>query len=405
MELFRIKSRLTKKELLFYTAFGINIFRRLLQVSLINYITPSFLYRGADYLVLILLLVQWISYEKFTIKKLLVWGISLSTCLLMFIMHGYLSPLIAISLVLSAQDIKIERLVKFSSRILLSITLIVVGSYALGIVQDYTYVHRVGGELVTAHSYGFKYYGTIGYIFMTLTASYLFLHKKSKVIVLIILFFVNYWAYSFHTTRLAFYVSVAFIIFYILLNRFEVIKLKLKIWKPIAAIFPTLLCFVTYVLVRLYSQGGRTALLTVFNTINSRFAYSAEAVREYGICLMGSKVIMYGNEKLIYGNATTGFYIDSGYIYSLVAYGIIMTVVILILYTILLRYLVDEKAAFLTIWTMFLLVCSMMNDFLLSPEYNLVMFLIPQAIISAYKKRQKHNEVSKVMIRKSISRV
>lgn len=405
MELFRRKSRLNKKELLFYTAFGINIFRRLLQVSLLNYITPSFLYRGADYLVLILLLVKWISYEKFTIRKLLVWGLSLSTCLLMFIMHGYLSPLIAISLILSAQDIKIESLVKFSSRTLLLITLIVVGSYVLGTVQDYTYAHRVGGELVTAHSYGFKYYGTIGYIFMTLTASYLFLHRKSKIIVLILLFLVNYWAYGFHTTRLAFYGSVAFMIFDILLNRFEVIKLKRKIWKFIATTFPSLLCLTTYVLVRLYSQGGRTALLTVFNTINSRFAYSAKAISEYGIRLMGSKVIMYGNEKLIYGNATTGFFIDSGYIYSLVAYGIIMTVVILILYTILLRYLVDEKAAFLTIWTMFLLVCSMMNDFLLSPEYNLVMFLIPQAIISAYKKRQKNNEISKVLIEKSISRV
>ena len=108
--------------------------------------------------------------------------------------------------------------------------------------------------------------------------------------------------------------------------------------------------------------------------------YAVEAIEKYGIRLFATRVQQFGNTAKVYGSAESAFYIDSGYVYSVIAYGIIFTVLVLVLYTILFRYLYQTNEKILYLWVATMLFSSIMNNFLYDIMNNPVLFLIPAAV-------------------------
>lgn len=117
------------------------------------------------------------------------------------------------------------------------------------------------------------------------------------------------------------------------------------------------------------------------NTIVGRLEYSVEAIERYGIHMFSTRVEQLGNTALVYGGESSAFYIDSGYVYSIIAYGIFFTVISLMAYTVLLRYLYMTKQRVLYLWIVTMLFASIMNNFLYDIINNPVLFLIPVAVL------------------------
>ena len=260
-------------------------------------------------------------------------------------------------------------------------------SCVVNILPDYTYTHRMGDIIKVAHSYGFKYYSSPGYIAMALTAIYLYLHENSSYFKLGIIAFINYALFLYHTNQTSILISVFLIIVYIFTRKIKILTFDNKIWNCFSTVFPSLLCLGTVELINLYAINA-LILSQSFSTLTSRLKYSLQAINQYGISLFGTKVTMYGNTQRYYGNATSGFYIDSGFLYSLIAYGIIFTVVLILIYTIIYKYTV-KCDGFLFVWMSVILAACVVNNYLLSCYFNPLIFLLPQAIQNLSNKDKK----------------
>ena len=99
---------------------------------------------------------------------------------------------------------------------------------------------------------------------------------------------------------------------------------------------------------------------------------------------------MAGNSVL--GNPVKYFYIDSGFAYSLLGYGLIFTVIVVFLYTVLFRYscFVNDKYLFVCITAV--LFFTMINNTWVTLNYNpMLLFSLP-ALEFLQARRGKHDE-------------
>ncbi len=382
--------RISLKNILFFSALSIYMVRLMLDTSLYDYILPGGWTRLVNGAVLALLVLKWLTGEEYTIKKLAVWACVFLLMFVVAIANNYLNLFVVIALVFSAQDIEFDDILKCILLCLCILTLFVIGSCGLGILEDYVYPHHIVSFIDTGHSLGFKYYSTPGYIAMALTAMYLYLDRHCGYIRLILLTAANILFYLIHTTALAIAVSLIMIAAYVVTVKWSWFKFQKKIWDYLAILAPLGFFSGTVLLVLLYAGDGFSINIPILSTIASRLEYSIEALEEYGLHLFGTRVTMYGNTALFYGEADSGFYIDSGYIYMLIAYGILVSIVVIICYMILSHYVYMQHDAYGYAWLIVILAICSINNFVFSVDYNPLLFLLPKALFDVYSKEKQY---------------
>lgn len=379
--------RVKRENLFFYLAFCLYLLNTVLNASLYTELIPRTFFRLVDLSVVGILVVKWLISESFGIKKFLIWCMMLATVVCIVLQSGYVSLALAITVLLSAEDAEFDNLLKIDACILFFGMILVILTCKAGLIPDYTFSHRLGDKVSLAHSLGFKYYSTLGFMAMTLSIIYLYFQKNCSYLRMLMLVLVNYLFYRVHSTNLSFYLTLLFMAGYVIVVKWKVITFQSGFWKFAATILPVVLSLGTLGMVLLYRSNILTVSISFLNTIRNRFVYTVQAIDQYGIHLLGAKVEMYGNTELEYGDATSAFYIDSGYMYSLIAYGIIFTCLIVFLYTIAFRFIYDMHKPVLYMWMTMILAACCINNFLLSPVYNPMQFLIPAAIMKSGMKK------------------
>ncbi len=364
-----------REETLFFIALHIYIADTFLEMSVYDYMWDRLILQGIKYSMMIFLALKWMLYEKYDLKKTFMWIAFLGCAVLAVLVGRYTSLLLAVSLAISGEGIPFRKMVKHLLVGELFWTAVIMLSCFAGILPDYTYEHAQAYEGAIAHSYGFKYYSLWGNLVLAFIMMWAWLRgKRITWGEILIGFLLNYGLYRLHTTNLPYYVCTVALVFVVLISKCG-LTFRGKFWKWIGILAPWLLFAGTACLFVLHQRGVFTIDRTEHYTLWSRFNYTQQAIDDYGIHPFGSDIKMLGNTQLMYGEAESSFYIDSGYMYILLAYGICMTVLLLFLYSVILRYISLKEESFLFVWLMAYLFMDVINNYTID-IYNIPVILL-----------------------------
>ena len=276
--------------------------------------------------------------------------------------------------VLTAEYTDFRSLVKVSICCTLPALLFVIFCSLVGVIPDYLFVHNG----MKAHSLGYSYYANVPYTLMFNMIAYLYLRgKKLKWLEVGVLLIINQIIFSFSTTRLTYYIFLGVLALFVVFVKLSVFKnVNRGIFKLIAVIgYPS--AFAVAIWSAMHYNNESEFWKSADDLFNTRISLSHKGFEMYDIKLFGQYIKMLGNA---YGNNVTQytyFYIDSGYVYSLLGYGIVFTAVLLAAYSFLMWYACRSNNKPLLVWAFALMVFTVINNAWTAITYNpLLMYLM-----------------------------
>lgn len=266
--------------------------------------------------------------------------------------------------------------------------IIVIVPALLGFIPDDIYYH--GG--MKAHCLGFAYYSNIPYIVLmeTIMVYWLICSKKVEQLFLSVSIPIHILVYRICTVRLVFYVYILFLISIFVLS---VIRSK-KQHKLLNCIAPFFYPVTAILVIWASFRYKSSAILSAINVmINYRLKFNLQGFERYGVSLFGQRIEFtkeYVDENFI----NHYFYIDCGYVYMLIGYGLILFTIIMLIYTLLSRYAVETNNIKLISWCFTICVFSVINNIMFNTALNPLLILGVNLLLpnySGYMQRPLNN--------------
>ena len=260
----------------------------------------------------------------------------------------------------------------------------------IGVITDYIYYGVSDNVQRYAHCYGFTYYSKMPFILFYCLLTYLCLRRERMMLAEYAgILLLNWYIYRQTTLRLTYYLTIFVVIAAFMMSRIRNLNLNRKPFRILASIgFPVGL-LATYFIMLLYDNSN-ALWSSLPGSLHARIRLNGEGYHTYGIKLLGSYIKMAGNSVL--GNPAKYFYIDSGFAYSLLGYGLVFTVIVVILYTILFRYACFVNDRYLFVCITAVLFFTMINNTWVTLNYNpMLLFSLP-ALEFLQARRWKHGE-------------
>lgn len=125
-----------------------------------------------------------------------------------------------------------------------------------------------------------------------------------------------------------------------------------------------------------------SAIIFAFNEmINSRLKFNLQGFEQYGVNLIGQRIK--SNQEYIDQNFVNHyFYIDCGYVYMLIGYGLILFAIIMFLYTYLSHYAMKTNNIKLISWCFAICVFSIINNIMFNTALNPLLILGIKLLLS-----------------------
>ena len=391
------------EEVLFFIALHIYMADMYLEMSVFNITWNRRILQLIKYSVLLVLVVKWILCEKWHFKKVLVWGIVFSLCLVLMVVGHYTSLLMAMAMVLSARDIPFRKILKHVlAAEIIWILLIMLCCFA-GLLPDLTFSHEESFAGKLAHTFGFQYYSNWGDCVLAMIMIWCYLRgRKCTWGELVLLLLLNHGLYYFHTVSLTYYGAYAYLFAFVLIVKTGWLRLDGKVWRALCVSVPWVLTALTLTLVKLYQLKTLRIPAGRLSTIRSRFEYTLQAIRTYGFSLFGHDIVQYGNSDLNYRGAASGFFLDSGYMYILLAYGTVFACVLLYLYSLLYLHLWKQGEDLLIAWLTIFMFMNIVNNFFIDIPNNPLLFLMADSL--AYSGKLRFPEIGQALVRRRHAR-
>ncbi|RHB40471.1 hypothetical protein DW886_21430 [Enterocloster aldenensis] len=389
-------------EVTFIIGYGLYILYRALFGSAFQEILSGNIKRSLKILVLFILIIAYFAKRKVSVKSFYQTIGLLALGVFTYAFCESTDLICIILLFITSYSVDISKIIK-SSIIINTIMIVLVFTFnRIGVLPDYTYSHYSVLEktIVQAHTYGFLHYSTPA--FMILFLSFMVLYFKRSTIVYTILFGINLITYSIFTARLPFFIFIITLLLIFVFNKAHIVKLIGNKLRKFISLLPFVFITISYLLCWFYNSGNY--IFTIMNAITSnRLLQGNVGLNEYGIHLFGTPIEMAGTYALKYGalqgqSMSNYFYLDNDYLYSLIYYGVIFTVLILFVYSSLVDYSLKEGNTFIFIWSIMTLVFALINSTLLIVEYNPLIFLGIKVLLKEQKinfifnNRDKDNE-------------
>ncbi len=276
-------------------------------------------------------------------------------------------------LIMASYNIPFSHIARKCLHAIFLIFLVVLLSLSLGIVEDRLYYRDKDiFENSFAHDLGFKYYGYYAYLAMGFVQCLIYRWRKNMNLPkIILLLLISYIMFILSSTRLQMYSCIAFIGFCIILPLIPKFLFNNKLSGLLSLILYPGICVVLYYVSK-YSI--LSLFLYNFDEINrmtsGRLRLNEEAFTYYDATLWGNK--MEFDTEI---GTNTYFYVDSGYLHTLLESGIVYTALIMLLYSVLFYKVYRAKAYFLYIWLgLYSLIC-ISNGLLTSLLANPILLL------------------------------
>lgn len=272
-------------------------------------------------------------------------------------------------LIFSAKDIPFRTILKTQYRTVLCLLLFLLLAVSTGLISDLHFSKKIvlwGAETVyMAHGLGFVYFSGFAYYVMLLLLLSMLLREQMSLFSVAIMLFISFTVYELCYTRIQIIGCLFIVIFFYVLKKWR-LKFESRIWGFIAyIIYPLffigscLLPFMTF-----YGSAEATAE-DIDESVNGRMMLNTMAFSRYDINFLGNRIeIETGKRALDY------FYIDSGYVYSLLGYGIIFSFILLLMYSTALYKAYKNGNIFVYFGLLFFMILNVFNDFFMQLNFN-----------------------------------
>lgn len=277
---------------------------------------------------------------------------------------------------------KIQKIIAYYTIVF---SFLVVFCSLIGVVPNDVYVH--GADV--AYSMGFFYYSSLSYNIFFSTVLLLGLNRKcnkrgQRYVNVFIFLLVNYSIYKITTTRLTLTVTLitAFLYLYIYRHKEFVPKRRIMVLAWLA--FP-ISAFINY-LVAVYYTPANKLMLMMNTALRSRLVLAQQGIEKYGVTLFGSQL---ENINGIINGYQIYFYIDNGYINTLLSYGIILFAIVIIAYSSVTIYAIrNNEKTLLLLCAVTCLFCYV-NNVLMSFALNPVLLMAPNIATNLVENKQR----------------
>ncbi len=257
-----------------------------------------------------------------------------------------------------------------------------VGFFTCGIVVVLVFVADLVGIVPTrffyrgsarAHTFGFGYYNTVPYVFFFMILEHFYIkssnHKEASWGWLITIFAINFILYKLSTLRLVYYLVCFVLIAYVLLVKFKFINLRNKLLiTGSVMLFPVL--FVVSIWMYYSFTINNDMFVKLNQLLSERLILGNQALNHYSINLFGNRIetIRTANEY---------FYVDSGFLYSILGYGLLFSGMALGIYMYLCKYAAKSNNKVLFIWLFAVALFSVINNTWVSLYINPILLYFP----------------------------
>lgn len=224
----------------------------------------------------------------------------------------------------------------------------------------------IGGNTV-GYAMGFNGRTGVPFHLFYVFLGYLYL-KKNQLSWLELLFWagVNYLMQQIFQVRLVYYLEYIVLALYILFVKmdFPILGKRLLCHVTTAA-FPV--SFSAWVLFNRVYDGHTSWMQKINLWLSGRLWLGNYALTRFELKFFG-QYIKTGKVKMDIGEDY--FYIDSGFLYSLMAYGLVFTIVVLLMYSVLSRYAFKMNQRVLLIWLVAIICFSLVNNTWVDVGFN-----------------------------------
>ena len=313
---------------------------------------------------------------KKSLKWVLLFSIIIPSTLYFLIAYKY-HVITTFLLVFAAANLDSDHITKSLFRVNVFCLFLVFIFLLLGITENTEILRE---DIVDGRDYantmGFYYYSGFSFRILCLTVIFLSLYRWSLTnLRLLIIIFINIVAFFLATTRLQLILSSLFIIFFIFSYKFEYFHFKSWFWKWTSImIYPFM--FVLYYVLAALSFTNLELVQELWDTLfSNRMGQSILAFTRYGINLFGNEIEMHGTRETS-EYAVEYFYIDAGYAYWILAYGIIFTITILYCYSNVFYKSYKKGVGYIYIWLLLFSIGNLINDFVnFFASYPILLYL------------------------------
>lgn len=245
-----------------------------------------------------------------------------------------------------------------------------------GFLPNMSFNHN--GQIV--YSYGFYYYTNLAFYVFYISLMMVLIEKDRKKanIKIIVLLFINIMLYQITSTRLTFLLFIIFFFTYFFIMGTKYFDNN-SFWR-MCGTFCYPLCALFVINLSVYHTDKIFWRNFVNVLLMNRPLMGQRALEEYGLHLLGVEM------KFNTGGVNDYFYVDSGYMYVLLMYGIIIFFVLMIMYSLLTRYFVINKEKELFIWSVIMAIFSIINNAMFGIVYNPLILLMPELVKGVHKK-------------------
>ena len=240
-----------------------------------------------------------------------------------------------------------------------------------------------------AHCFGYSYYHHIPYKLYFIMLGVMKVKKKKMTWPEILMWAtVNFIVFYFTTLRLTFYLGFFSLMLYIILIKFDLFKINNKKIKSIMTLsFP--LMFVGANLFYYFYNINNTVYAQLDLLTSGRLQLGREAFERYPINLFGNMI-----ETSAASSTTRYFFIDSGYVYALLGYGVLFSIIVVIMYSCLCRFACERNDKALLIWLISVLIFTISNDVWADLSMNPILVIFPIMWNQSTKERTVKHRLS-----------
>ena len=385
-----MKKEFTVQEIMFLLLYAVYAVASIIDSSLIDFGMGIKLVRYAEFLGLIILFCKIYLHKKWeiylTILLVGVFGIVAYTV-------NQTQLLLVAGLLICSKVTSFRRIVATSLASTMFSLLVIVGSCMVGIIPDYTYERWDG----LVHSFGFSYYSEIPFILLFAMMEYMYLRKKLKWIELAVLCAASYVVFKLFMLRLAFVLTLLCILLYVLVVKYPVINLQWKLTGIITKI-GFAVCAGASILLAYFYNANVSWMAKIDELLSTRLYNGHQAFERYDVSFFGQWLEMVGNTEMNYQSGKEYFYVDCGYLFSFISYGILFTIVLLCLFTFIFDRSRFSDNKMLFVWAVIIMFFSMINNTWIVVRYNPFIFALPMVAAPQIRERWKAYRKRKYMV-------
>lgn len=302
----------------------------------------------------------------------------------------------------SVKKLSLKKIIENTFKIYIFLFLIIVNLSLLKIIPDWIFAR---GSM-KRHSLGFNYSTIAIGTFLSCILMYFYVRKSNATFFeLLLLETINVFLFRYTDGRMSF-ILISMILFIMLLSKVTKIKKLLKsqsiqnVLSCIGAFLPLSLFLLVIIVTFLYDKGSSFGI-NINNLLSGRLFYTRNAFQEYGISLFGQSIDWKGWGGLGYVDTEniSNFiynYVDISYARMVFDYGIIPTILILVMYSFALVKNVKEKKYWMYFTLIFICIWSTIEPYLFNLSKNIFILSFVQLLDFGKIKQLDYNSIKSI---------